>query len=314
VVRTRFLAGKTALTRISKAGYLEDMMVDQFPKLIKIKDVLTLYGQDLVQSMFFLVVGLIAIRLIIKLFKRTLSKITPNVPLVSAISNTIYVILLVTVITTALVPIGLDTRNVLRFLIIISLVTVALIIIFRPYIPSLPFKVGNTIKTGELLGKVESTTFLNTRMRTFDGKTVWIPNSKILNDYMINYHLTPSRRVNLDVRIRYDQDLMKAKQVLEAIMIEDPRTLAKPRPIVYVTHLLEDCVTIGGRCWVDNLKYWRVRCDLLEKTKLRFDNEGIAFAYPQRDVHVYNKTKLVEDAPIKASCAVPKDDDFEDMQ
>lgn len=289
-------------------------MVDQFPRLLKTKEILTLYGQDLVQAMAILVVGLIAIRLFVKLLRRTLSKLTPNVPTVSTISNTIYVLLLVTVITTAMVSAGLDTRNVLRFLIITSLVAVALIIIFRPYIPSLPFKVGNTIKTGELLGKVEATTFLNTRMRTFDGKTVWIPNSKILNDYMINYHLTPSRRVNLDVRIHYDQDLMKAKQVLEAIMIEDPRTLAKPRPIVYVTHLLEDCVAVGGRCWVENLKYWRVRCDLLEKTKLRFDNEGIAFAYPQRDVHLYHKTKLVEDSPIKASCVVPGDDDFEDMQ
>ncbi len=264
--------------------------------------------------MVILVVGLIAIRLFIRFLRRTLSKVTPNVHLVSAITNTLHVLLLITVITTALVHAGLDNEIVLRSLIIISLIAVALIITFRPYIPSLPFKVGNTIKTGELLGKVEATTFLNTRMRTFDGKTVWIPNSKILNDYMINYHLTPSRRVNLDVSIRYDQDLMKAKQVLEEIMIEDPRTLTKPRPIVYVTHLLEDCVTVGGRCWVDNLKYWRVRCDLVEKTKLRFDNEGIVFAYPQRDVNLYHKTKLVEDSPIKASCVVPGDDDFEDMQ
>lgn len=289
-------------------------MVDQFAELSKMKEIMTLYGQNIVQSMVILVVGLIAIRMFIKLVRRTLSKLTPNVPLVSIICNSLYVLLLVFVITSAMVHAGAHTTNVVRFLIIISMTAVAVIIIFRPYIPSLPFKVGNTIKTCELLGKVEATTFLNTRMRTFDGKTVWIPNSKILNDYMINYHLTPSRRVNLDVRIRYDQDLMKAKQVLEAIMIEDPRVLAKPRPIVYVTHLLEDCVTVGGRCWVDNLKYWRVRCDLLEKTKLRFDSEKIAFAYPQRDVHVYNKTKLVEDAPIKASCAVPKDDDFEDMQ
>ena len=38
---------------------------------------------------------------------------------------------------------------------------------------------------------------------------------------------------------------------------------------------------------LDNLKYWRTRCELLEKTKLRFDAEGIVIAYPQRDVHVY---------------------------
>ena len=28
------------------------------------------------------------------------------------------------------------------------------------------------------------------------------------------------------------------------------------------------------------------RCDLMEKTKLRFDNEGIEFAFPQLDLHI----------------------------
>ena len=39
----------------------------------------------------------------------------------------------------------------------------------------------------DLLGKVEGTTFLNTRMRTLDGLTVFIPNRQIFNDIVINY-------------------------------------------------------------------------------------------------------------------------------
>lgn len=70
---------------------------------------------------------------------------------------------------------------------------------FRPYLPRLPFKVGNTIKSGGLLGRVEATTFSNTRMRTFDGKTVWIPNNKLFKDYLLNYHYTLNRKIHLDV-------------------------------------------------------------------------------------------------------------------
>jgi small conductance mechanosensitive channel len=94
--------------------------------------------------------------------------------------------------------------------------------------------------------------------------------------------------MKIDIPIRYDQDLMKAKQVLEYIMIGDPRILQKPRPAVFVTHLRPDGVALGGRCWVNNLKYWRTRCDLLEKVKLGFDNHKIAFAHPKRDVHIRN--------------------------
>ena len=92
-------------------------------------------------------------------------------------------------------------------------VAVGVIILFRPLIPTLPFKVGNTVRTGDLLGKIEATTILNTRMRTFDGKTFFVPNRKILDDIVINYHFTKTRRIKIDVGIRYDQDLMKAKQL-----------------------------------------------------------------------------------------------------
>jgi small conductance mechanosensitive channel len=107
---------------------------------------------------------------------------------------------------------------------------------------------------------------------------------------VINYHFTPNRRFNLDVGIGYDQDLIKAKQVLEAILIEDPRVMKTPRPVVYVTNLAESCVELSARGWVPNMKYWKTRCDLLEKAKLRLDQEGIKIAFPQRDVHLYHET------------------------
>jgi small conductance mechanosensitive channel len=56
--------------------------------------------------------------------------------------------------------------------------------------------------------------------------------------------------------------------------------------MVYVLNLTRDCVELGGRCWVESKDYWVTRCDLLEKTKLRFDSEGIRFAFPQLDLHI----------------------------
>ncbi|MFO7645576.1 MAG: mechanosensitive ion channel family protein, partial [Desulfosarcina sp.] len=163
----------------------------------------------------------------------------------------------------------------------------------RPFIPTLPFKVGNTVKTGDLLGRVEAITFINTRLRTFDGKTVFVPNTRIFKDVVINYHYTQTRRVKINVTIRYDQDLLKAKQVLEAVMVEDPRVKAKPSAVVYVLNLAASWVELGGRCWVDNQDFWFARCDLLEKTKLRFDREGIRFAFPQLDLHVNDDDRVL---------------------
>jgi len=128
-------------------------------------------------------------------------------------------------------------------------------------------------------------------MRTFDGKTVFIPNSKIFNDYVINYHFTDTRRIKVDITIRYIHDIPRAKQILEAVIIEDPRALNKPaRPVVYVLDLVDGCIKLGGRCWVNNINFWQTKCELLEKAILRFEKEGITIAFPQRYVHLYQDT------------------------
>ncbi len=257
-------------------------------KIDRISLVMTDYGRDLILGLVVLIAGLLIVKYLVRGLDALLEKTGIDKSKAAVARNVVTVVLYIFLFVVTAGVLGFSSLNLLRFLLIVTLLVVVGIMLFKPYLPSLPFKPGQTIKTGDLLGKVEATTFLNTRMRTFDGKTVWIPNSKILNDYLINYHITPSRRIHLDLRIRYDQDLMRAKQVLERVMIEDPRVLAKPRPVVYITHLREDCVVVGGRCWVNNLKYWTARCDLLEKIKLTFDYEGIAFALPQRYVYIHS--------------------------
>jgi small conductance mechanosensitive channel len=269
---------------------VEDMMEDQIKKLERIRDIMMLHGIELITAVAVLIIGILVAKWINRVLKRSLSRLTANATVVSIVCNTIFVLMLVAVVLVSAVQAGLQVRPIVRLFVLFSLITVGVIVVFRPFLPSLPFKVGNTVKIGDLLGKIEATTFLNTRLRTFDGKTFFVPNKKILNDIVINYHFSENRRIKINVGVRYDQDLMKAKQVLESIMIEDPRVIAKPAPVVYVLNLTNNCVELGGRCWVDNMKYWVTKCDLLEKTKYRFDNEGIAIAFPQLDVNYYNKS------------------------
>ena len=261
-------------------------------ELEQFQEVVEVYGLHLLLALALLVAGLIAAKFAQKYLKYLLRRFILNEAMVATIANIGFILIIRFVVIFALHLVGMHTIVVRRILIALILAAVGLVVVFRPLIPTLPFKVGNTIKVGDLLGKVEATTLLNTRLKTFDGKTVFVPNSKILNDFVINYHFTPYRRFEVDIGIRYDQDLLKAKQVLEALMTEDPRVLPTPRPTVYVTNLADNCVQLSGRGWIENVKYWKTKCDLLEKAKLRFDQEGIVIAYPQRDVHIYYETAL----------------------
>jgi len=269
-------------------------METEYAKLAQIRDILSLHGPELALALIILIVGLYLSKWLTKMVRAGLGKLTSDVNTISIVSNIVYILLLFVVIISAATEVGFQTKIIFRFLIVVSLAAIGIIVLFRPYIPTLPFKVGNTVKVAGLLGKIEATTFLNTRLKTFDGKTVFVPNRQILNDVVINYHFTKTRRIKVDVQIRYAQDILQAKRLMESTMIADPRVKKTPRPVVYTLALEDSWVKLGARCWVDNPKFWIARCDLIEKVKYRFDSEGIRIAFPQMDVHHYDSPEMVE--------------------
>jgi len=254
-------------------------------RIEQIQNNMALYGREMVIAFAAIVFGLILIKWINQRLKRVFIKLPISPAKGATVRNVITVLMSAALITFVAIQLGLEPRPVMRFLGILALAVIGLVVVFRPLLPTLPFKVGNTVKVGDLLGKVEATTVLNTRLKTFDGKTVFIPNRKILNDDVINFHFTPTRRFTLKVNIKFDQDLMKAKQIIESIMVEDPRVNKTPRPVVYLMSLEKGYMELQGRGWTDNVKAFVVTRELLEKTKLRFDQEGFALAVPQLQVH-----------------------------
>ncbi len=261
----------------------------EIERLQEIGILLAAHGRHVIIALAIVVLGLITVKWLNQTLKKGLSKLPLTPVRASVVRNIICVITIAIIAIMAAVVIGFPARPVVQILAMISLTAAGIIAVFRPLIPTLPFKVGNTIKAGDLLGKVEATTVLNTRLKTFDGTTVFVPNRIILNDVVVNYHFTPTRKIYLKINILYDQDLMKAKQIIETIMVEDPRVNPTPRPVVHVMSLNKGYVELSGRGWTDNLKRFVVTRELLEKTKHRFDQEGIILALPQMQVHYTRK-------------------------
>lgn len=255
----------------------------------QMENTMALYGKEMVIAFAVIVIGLILLKWANQGLKKAFSKLPISPARGATVRNVFCVLMFAVLVTFAAIELGIAAGPVMRLLSILTLATIGMIVVFRPLIPTLPFKVGNTIKAGDLLGKVEATTVLNTRLRTFDGTTVFVPNRIILNDVIVNYHFTPTRKFYLKINILYDQDLMKAKQILDTIMVEDPRVHPTPRPVVHVISLNKGYVELSGRGWTDNLKRFGVTRELLEKTKLRFDQEGIILALPQMQVHYTSK-------------------------
>ena len=242
-------------------------------------------GMNIARALITLVAWLLVIRgahwLVMRYLGERIRKHRPLVILV----NVIYLLLVIQAIVLAIHKLGFEIAMLNKLALIGVAVIGALVIILRPLFPSMPFKIGNTVMVGGQLGKVEAMNAMYTRMRTFDGKTLFVPHTAVLKDTLVNYHFTPNRRIEVDVAINYEDDLARAKEIILEEMNADERTLDQPAPRVYVLGLDENFVRLGGRCWVPNLKYWKTRSDLLERVKLRFDAEpGVSFAVTRRRV------------------------------
>ena len=210
-----------------------------------------------------------------------LSKYISNGKTISMIQNSIGFSSLAIIIVVCAGPLGIDKGPLILILLLIALIFLGVLKIFSSFMPDQTYVKGNTIRVGKFLGVVESYSFLGTRLRTFDGKTLFLPIAMLFKDVIVNYHFDTVRKISINVLIKYDQDIIEAKRALETVMIEDARVNEKPSPVVYTLELGQKWIELGARCWVDNKKFWMTKCDLAEKIKYKFDLHGISFAHPQ---------------------------------
>ena len=159
-----------------------------------------------------------------------------------------------------------------------------LILLYRP------FDVDDVIEAGGVSGKVESMNLLSTHIKTFDNKSMIIPNNSVWGGVITNATGTDKRRVDMVFGTGYDDSIPDALRVLEEIVSGHERVLKDPLPTIRLHELGESSVNFICRPWVRPADYWTVYWDITRAVKERFDAEGISIPYPQRDIHVYRET------------------------
>lgn len=151
-----------------------------------------------------------------------------------------------------------------------------------------PFKVGDYIETGIYQGTVEEIGLFYTKLTTIDNKLILIPNGTLSNGSLVNYSAKATRRVDLVFNVSYDNDINHVKNVLSDIVKTQDLILYNPAPFVGMVAHGPSSIDFAVRVWCDSKNYWTIHASLLEKVKIKFDEEGINIPYPQMDVHIKN--------------------------
>ena len=267
---------------------------EAIPLIEKIQTMGLEYGAKILGALIVLIIGMWVARMIKKGIVKVMEKRQVDPTLISFCSSLLYVAMQIFVIVAALEKLNIRTTSFIAILgaaglaiglalqgSLANFAAGVLMIIFKP------FKVGDFIEAGGVIGGVVEIGIFTTVLKSPDNKKIIIPNAGVTGGNITNFNVNGTRRIEIIAGISYDDDIDKAKAILNDIVASDERILKDPAPQVAMSAMADSSVNFVVRPWVKPDDYWGVFFDTTETIKKKFDEADITIPFPQRDVHLY---------------------------
>jgi small conductance mechanosensitive channel len=164
-----------------------------------------------------------------------------------------------------------------------------------------PFKKGDFIECGSVMGSVREMGLFATTMETADGVYISAPNSSLWGVPLRNYSRNDKRRLDIAVSISYSDSIDEAFRVLNDIIREEDRFLKDPPAQVMVQSLGDSGIGITLRAWVSGAMYWRVYWDQMKNVKEKIQEAGLSIAFPKRDIRLVKDPRDFPSLPTEKS-------------
>ena len=255
-------------------------------------DLSVTYLPRLALALAVLFFGWIAIRYVRKLVGRLLHSKAIDPSVSSFLASVVGVILWALLATSVLGMVGVEVMSLLAVFtagaVAIGLALKGTLQNFAAGVLLLikrPFNVDDFIECAGVSGTVREIRFFDTMITTADNKTVIIPNNDLSTKVLTNFSAQSTRRMNVVVGIGYEDDIDKARGIIDSLLKADERVHEDPAPQIVVAELADSSVNLGVRAWMDSSDLWSTTCAFNENVKKEFDRQGINIPYPQMSIH-----------------------------
>ncbi|MCB0628501.1 MAG: mechanosensitive ion channel family protein [Saprospiraceae bacterium] len=115
-----------------------------------------------------------------------------------------------------------------------------------------PFRIGDTVETGNITGTIRGLSLRDTHIKTFDGKDVYVPNGQILKNPIINYTIDGFIRMDFDIGLDYGSDLDKATKTIYKTLETVHGILREEKaPNVTISSLGASTINMTVYFWID---------------------------------------------------------------
>lgn len=240
--------------------------------------------------------GWAATKLILKITDKALKKSTADPILYTFVKNVIKVVATVIILTMCLGRLGVQISTIIA---VVGAAGAAIALALKDSLANIaggvmmiltkPFSKDDLIDIGDVSGKVQDIDLFLTTLKTYDNKTITIPNGIVNTSILINHSKEDNRRVDCTFGIGYDDDISAAKKIMLDVCGDNELIFSDPEPVVGVANHGESSVELDLKVWCRTDDYWTVKYYLEENVKIAFDEHDISIPYPQMDIHFKSK-------------------------
>jgi len=173
-----------------------------------------------------------------------------------------------------------------------------------------PIRIDDLVEVEESLGRVAHIGARCTRVRRLDGVDVLVPNSKLLENNVINWTLADRQvRTSVTVGVVYGSPTRQVEQLIRQAVDEQSEILQDPQPLVLFQDFGDNALVFEVFFWVEIRKPMDMRV-VRSEVRFRIDElfreANIVIAFPQRDVHL-DSVKPIEVRLVGAAQHAPSE-------
>lgn len=160
-----------------------------------------------------------------------------------------------------------------------------------------PFNINDTVEIGTNFGKVKGLEFRYTKLKTFDGKDVYIPNSDVLTKPVTNYTEDGFIRLDFMVGIAYEDNIVKAKETVLKALSAQPDVVQHEDHENFVAEqeLATSTVNLKVFFWVDTIDFRRAalitKGNVIRNVKEALEKDGFYLPADIQEIKLYGAEK-----------------------
>jgi small conductance mechanosensitive channel len=147
-----------------------------------------------------------------------------------------------------------------------------------------PIRHGDQVEVAHYQGTVTDIDLRNVLLRTYDGLDVYLPNRLVLEGPIVNYTMSPLRRLSLEIGVSYETDLTQAQRCLVHAASRVDGVAAEPPAAAWVTRFGDSSIEFAVLFWysVADRTFWEVRSSVAISIQESLRDAGIRVPYPIR--------------------------------